>query len=107
LQKWLYWWELTHQQVNIKQGYKMKHFFYRKERKKGSSTIKYFICRIYKNCPYQILTLKVSGKAYAGDLREICKALVKLKEITAGQCERHLASSVEDRAEFKLYQIPE
>jgi len=85
----------------------MKHFFFRKERKKGSSTIKYFICRIYKNQPFQILTLKVDAKGYEGDLRSICKALIKQKQITAGQYKRHLASSLGNRAEFRLYEIPE
>ena len=85
----------------------MKHFFYRKERKKGSSTIKFFICRIYKNQPFQIITLKVDGRGYAGDRQEICKALIKEKQITAGQCKRHFESRVENRAEFRLYEIPE
>lgn len=81
----------------------MKSFFYIKERKKYSHTIKFSIYRVVKNKPVLIYNLKEDGRGYRGDYDSVCYALLDNKHITAGELSRHLKGHGETA--FNLYQV--
>jgi len=79
----------------------MKSFFYIKERKRRSHTIKFSIYKIVKNEPRYLGELKEDGRGYSGDHPSICHKLLELKEITKGELERHCWAM----PSFNLYQV--
>jgi hypothetical protein len=82
----------------------MKTFFYQKERKKGSHTIKFYIYRNVKNKPHFIYELKEDGRGYRGDFKSVCYALMRQGQITASELHKQLNSSWAGEA-FNLHQI--
>ena len=81
----------------------MKTFFYTRQRKRRSHTIKFIIYRIVKNRPTLICGLKEDGRGYRGDHDSVCYALLDSKEITAGELSRHLNGHRETA--FRLFEI--